>query len=336
MKERAILILKLVLLTGVIYWLARTFDRSQWNALKEQPKEWKWLFLAFVLVLAETILSFVRWRILIRALDIPLSLAEAIRLGFMGYLFNLVSAGSVGGDLFKAVAVCRFRESKRPEAVASVLMDRVIGLVGLIMVACFSLELLGTQTLPLTLTLIRKGAWIASAVCLAGMIAIVLFGKHLPVAWLKRIPWIGPSVYRMAMAGLIFEGRALLLANLTLLSIVVHLGLTYSMALISNALYSAPPSVARHFQVIPPAIVAGALPITPGGLGIQEGAIDRLFREFPDNDPQYSGLIVAAMYRIMTFCVAGIGAIYYFAGFGKMESLSMSAPQQSFDLTNHE
>lgn len=334
MKDRALLVVKLILLAGIIYWLIRTFDRSQWDALKDQPKQWSWLVLALLLVLAETILSFVRWRMLVKALSIPLRLAEAIRLGFIGYLFNLVSAGSVGGDIFKAVAVCRFRESKRPEAVASVLMDRVVGLVGLIIVACFSLELLGRDNLPTTLQLIRKGAWASAAICVAGMVAVVLFGKHLPIDWLKRIPWLGPAIHRMALAGLIFEGRAVLLINLTLLSVVVHLGLTYSMALISNALYVHPPSVGRHFQVIPPAVVAGALPITPGGLGVQEGAIDRLFKEFPDADAQYSGLIVAAMYRLMTFCVAGIGAIYYFAGIGKMSSLATTSNNLKDPTTN--
>jgi glycosyltransferase 2 family protein len=107
------------------------------------------------------------------------------------------------------------------------------------------------------------------------------------------------------------------LAFVLSISIVVHFGLTGAMCLISNALYTNPPTVAQHFIVIPPAVVAGALPLTPGGLGVQEGAIDQLFREMPGVDKQFSGLVIAAMYRLMTFCVAGIGAVYYFTGIGQ-------------------
>jgi uncharacterized membrane protein YbhN (UPF0104 family) len=275
------------------------------------------LALAFALVLVETVVSFLRWMILVRALGIPLSYAESIRLGFLGYLFNLVSAGSVGGDLFKALAVSRNRESKRPELLASVLMDRVVGLVGLIIVACISLEFFAPESLPTTLQYIRRGALLAAAVSLSGLIAIVIFGRHLPLRWLKKIPWVGNSLRRMATAGLIFDGRPGLLFSVLAISVVVHFGLTGSMCMISSALYSNPPTVAQHFVVIPPAVVAGALPLTPGGLGLQEGAIDQLFRDIPGVDKQFSGLVVAAMYRLMTFCVAGIGAVYYFSGFGQ-------------------
>ena len=62
-------------------------------------------------------------------------MADAFRLGFLGYLFNFVSLGSVGGDLFKAVFIAREQHGKRAEAVATVVIDRVIGLYVLFFVA---------------------------------------------------------------------------------------------------------------------------------------------------------------------------------------------------------
>ena len=49
------------------------------------------------------LLTFIRWYYLVRALDLPFTLREALRLGFLGYLFNLMPMGIVGGDLLKAV-----------------------------------------------------------------------------------------------------------------------------------------------------------------------------------------------------------------------------------------
>ncbi len=52
-------------------------------------------------------LTFVRWYLLVRALGLHFRLLDAFRLGFLGYLFNFVSVGSVGGDLFKAIFIAR-------------------------------------------------------------------------------------------------------------------------------------------------------------------------------------------------------------------------------------
>ncbi len=66
---------------------------------------------------------------------------EAFRLGSICFLLSFVSAGSVGGDLFKAVFLARRRPGKRVEAVASVLVDRGVGLYGLLLVVAAALLL---------------------------------------------------------------------------------------------------------------------------------------------------------------------------------------------------
>jgi hypothetical protein len=94
----------------------------------------------------------------------------------------------------------------------------------------------------------------------------------------------------------------------------VHLLLTSSTWLISSALYERPPSISQHFQAVPPAFAAAALPLTPGGLGVQEVAVDQLFREVKDIPDEFSGLIVATTYRVILIALAIVGAIVYFTG----------------------
>jgi glycosyltransferase 2 family protein len=311
-KSRLITVVKLCVLIGIIYWLISTFPKKDWDALVHQPKNWWLLAQAFFVVLVAHLISYWRWQILVQALDVPFRLVQAIRLGFLGTLLNLVSVGSVGGDLFKAIEAARNAEKKRAEVVASVLVDRALGLLGLVMVASMSLSL--ASDLSPRMGWIRMGAIFLSAIGLIGLVSIVAFGHLIPIKWLNRIPIVGHVLHRVVHACIVFQGRPRLVVELIASSLMVHVCLTLGCSLISNGLYQNPPSVAQHFMTVPPAMAAATLPLTPGGVGVQEMAIQTLFQELKDLPDGFSALIMAGVFRVMLIGVALIGAVYYFAG----------------------
>ena len=317
-KKSIILAIKLLVLIALLVYVGWNFPEEQWTALRQQPKNWGWLSVALAIVLASSLLSFVRWRMLVQALEVPMSLWEAIRLGFLGCLFNLVSAGSVGGDLFKAIAAVRHRKQKRVEVIGSVLVDRAIGMVGLVLVAAFSLQFLKVEPLTTELNWIRRGAWVVSMIGVGGLASVVAFGRRLPISWLTRIPYVGHGLYRLAHSGFVFAGRPGLVSTMLGISLCIHCGIAISMWWISAAFYAEVPTLAQHFLVIPPSMAAGALPLTPGGLGVQEVVVDTFFKQEFGAEAAFSGLIVATMYRLMTFVVAAIGGLYYCFGYGEV------------------
>ena len=75
-----------------------------------------------------TSIQFVRWFVLVRALDLPFTIPNAFRLGLIGCFYNAFLPGSVGGDLMKAYYIQRDTPDKRAAAVATVLADRLVGL----------------------------------------------------------------------------------------------------------------------------------------------------------------------------------------------------------------
>jgi uncharacterized membrane protein YbhN (UPF0104 family) len=101
-------------------------------------------------------------------------------------------------------------------------------------------------------------------------------------------------------------------------SLLVHSFLTLACWLLSCSLYSstpaAIPTLAQHFQAIPPAMAAATLPITPGGVGIQEILIGSLFQELPGISSQFSGLVVATAYRAILIAIAILGGVFYLTG----------------------
>ena len=215
---------------------------------------------------------------------------------------------------FKAIEAARNAEKKRAEVVASVLVDRALGLLGLVIVAGIGLSIAGT--LSPTMNGIWLGAIILSGLGLSILFLIVHFGHRVPILWINRVPIAGHTLHRVAHACMVFQGRSRLVIELLGLSVLVHSSFTIACVLISRALYAETPTVLEHFMTIPPAMAAATLPLTPGGVGVQEMAIDSLFREIPNLPADFSGLIVASVLRVLLICVSMIGAVYYFSGIG--------------------
>ncbi len=318
---------KLFVLGLIVFWIVKTFDKTHWDNLISQPKHWGLLGVSFLAVLAAHVISFWRWAVFVHALGVPFSTFEALRLGFVGALFNFVSLGAVGGDLFKALAAAKQAPGKRPEVVASVLVDRALGLLGLVIVAAVSLQFFGRELSP-TLEWIRRGAWLFTFVGVGALGLVAFVGHRLPTKLLHRLPLVGKLAYRMASAGLLFEGRPRLVVELMGMSCVVHALLTIGMYIVSISLYSNAPSLREHFLTVPPAFAAAALPLAPGGLGVQEMAVAKLFEELPNLSQDFTGLVVAIVFRIEIIAIAAIGGIFYLMGareLNAMEGLEESA-----------
>ena len=135
---------KVVLAIVILGFLfQRIQGESGFDRLLNEPKAWPYLFLAQGLVLSAFSLSFIRWFLLVRGLDLEFRLSDAFRLGTLGFMLNQVSPGSVGGDLLKAVFIAREQPGKQTEAVATVLVDRVIGLYAMLLIASLGLAVAG-------------------------------------------------------------------------------------------------------------------------------------------------------------------------------------------------
>src|SRR6516165_290957 len=68
--------------------------------------------LAFLITQVSIFITFLRWHILVRVIDPTIALRSSILLGLIGYFFNLVIPGSVGGDVIKAAYLARNRTQK--------------------------------------------------------------------------------------------------------------------------------------------------------------------------------------------------------------------------------
>jgi uncharacterized protein (TIRG00374 family) len=259
-------------------------------------------------------ITFYRWYCLVRALRIPFLFRDAIRLGFLGYLFNFVALGSTGGDLVKALLLAREQRGRRLEAVATIVVDRMFGVYGLLVVAsiailCADVSSLGGGVRLLsicTLSMTGLGA-VLILLALAPGTARTRIAKTL-----DRLPKVRRPIQRLVLAFQMYRRQKGLLVFVGAMSMTVHVLIAACVFFAARALYTNVPTLLDHFIICPMANVVGALPISPSGLGTYEFAMGYLYDHVPSGGVgNGKGLVVALAFRMLQVSVAGIGIVFY-------------------------
>jgi uncharacterized protein (TIRG00374 family) len=322
-KKLLITLAKYGVSIGIIYWLicdVQSSDPETFTRLRNEPKNWALLTAATVLCLVAVMTTIVRWYLLVRALDLPFRLRDAFRLGFLGYMLNFVSVGSVGGDLFKAVFIAREQPDRRAQAVATVVVDRLFGLYALLVVASAGILVSGVMFIPNMNPKIVTTSWIALALTTAGLVGISLlalpgFRQGRVATWLSNLPKVGPTMHSLLDAVAIYRGRPDVLVIAFVMSLVTHAVFTASVYLMACGLPGAHPTLTDHFFIVPMSMVTGTLPLPGGGLGAFEFVMDFYYRNVAAFSTvkiaKGQGLLVALAYRASTIAVAVVGLVYY-------------------------
>lgn len=307
---------KLALAVAILAYLVYSAQQDKrFYELVSRPKDWMRLVVGFVCAFLSVALSFVRWQLLVVALGIKFRTVDALRLGSLGYVLNFVSPGNLGGDLVKSVLLARGQPGRRTEAVATVVVDRVMGLAA--MLALASAGILAAGMLSTENDALRTLCYVILAATAAGIVAtgLLMFVPGLTgprlTDWAETIPLVGATVARLLGAARTYRNQKPLLVRAAALSLFVDLLYVVSFFLVAHGLPFKTPSLEQHLLIVPVATMAGAIPVTPGGLGTLEAATEALYRTMPDVDDV--GTIVTLAYRLTTVAVAIVGMLYYLA-----------------------
>jgi uncharacterized protein (TIRG00374 family) len=316
MKKILVNLLKFALAAGIIgYLVYDAAHKPEFTQLLHGPKNWNLIGVAFVLFFVGVCLTFVRWQLLVRALDFPFTTQTAFRLGFLGYLFNFIAPGGVGGDLFKAVFIAREYKGRRAQAVATVLIDRIVGLYALFVVASIVILLDGLWFSESRAVRIASKATLIGAVLGAVGIVMLLipgFTQGRFSKFLCSFPRVGRIFQQLLDAVRMYRTRLGMVGLALLMSMFIHLLTVVGYFVLGLAIPGESPTLSEHFVIIPLAMVAGAIPITPNGLGTMEAAIEVLFPRMSANHVAGSrGLLVSLVFRLITIVIALVGVVIY-------------------------
>lgn len=116
--------------------LLLAFNRVDWRVLGQLSETWPWLLAAFLLMLPPYIVVSYRFQVILRSQGFQVPLRQAVRWTMIGSFFDLAMPSSNGGDLIKAGYVVKHvGPGMRTRAVMAVFFDRVLGLLGLFLLA---------------------------------------------------------------------------------------------------------------------------------------------------------------------------------------------------------
>lgn len=301
---------------ALVVWLNRDEVRL---VLSHRP-DGQLYALSFGLYLAGVLLAYARWFFLVRAVGIPFRPIDAVRLGLIGTLFNLVIPGAIGGDFVKAAALCRERSQWKTRAIASIVIDRLLGLTGLFLLAAAS-GAWSWGTLDRGVRNVVLAAWIALGVTALLLALAFSINPNGPLARrLGRRRRLSRLIAELHMTGAAYRRHFGVVVLGATLAAITHSGNVLAFSAISHALVpgTSLPSVADHFMIVPIVLFSTAIPLPLGALGVTEQISASLFRL-----TSHGGGAVAMMgFRTLQYLGASIGAVVYAANHRRVRDLT--------------
>jgi hypothetical protein len=229
-----------------------------------------YLLLSILVFPLTFIITAFRWQELLKALDVRLPIERTFVLNMVGAFFNTFMPGSTGGDVLKAYYVA-LQTHHRTRAVMSVVVDRVIGLLALIILG-------GTMA--------GYAAWrwhihqtagvalfsLAIVLCTAAGLTVFytpILCRLTGLEWiLHRLP-MQERVHKAVEAMHLYGRRPGLVTAALLASFPVHAVVILS-AFFAGTAFGLHIPWYYYWTVVPVAVLAGAIPISPQGAGVME------------------------------------------------------------------
>jgi len=222
-------------------------------------------------------LSAYRWYVLFRSTNSSSSMSETTRITFVASFLGQMLPGVIGVEALRVHGLAKSSDDAAG-AFASVVADRVFGLVSLVLVICVGL-LIGPQELQ---ALILRPLMVVLAILVTGVLFVMVpflrrsLEKILPNFLLNRIKgWID-QVYECfdfykSQPGLLLYSMVLAL-SFQMLRVVLFF--------VAAIMIGESPAFIYFIVFVPIVMFAALLPISVAGLGVREAGLVFLFTRF--------------------------------------------------------
>ena len=296
-----------------------------------------WVFvLGFAIYLAGSVLTYYRWWRLVRVLDAGFRLRDAVLLGFIGNVFNLVIPGAVGGDLIKAAYLVKMRVDNT-RAIASMVIDRIVGLLGLFLLAAVAGAVAwagAAEPLPLKVRYLIAIAWGAVTVGFMGLGAV--FNESLTRRYPQLLEGYGrlsSLLHELKAVSRAYRQNLRVVAGCLALSCTSHALSVLAWYTVSTTLFpTALPSIAQHLLLVPLTLFTMAAPLPFGALGLGETVSDELFKLV--NHPE--GALAMMGFRVLMYGGGLVSSFFYLTHLGQVRALTETAEHLAEEISEGE
>lgn len=264
------------------------------------------LLLGGLLYAPSFLIGALRWFMLMRARGMDVALSRSFRLTMVGVFFNLCMPGATGGDVMKAYYAAK-RSAQRSTAVMTVVVDRICGLLGLVLlVALLGLTMLDQDT-PRQIT-------IAMWALLLGLLVFAWVYTHPHLRKLIGFDWLlsklpgGQLLASLDQAILAYRDHKKEIALGIAMSMPIHICVALSLSCAAYAFGVQQPLIFM-LGSIPVAALVGALPISgPLGLGAMDVTAVALLSD-PVLATTHQIAMMLVIYRLYAVCYGLLGSL---------------------------
>jgi hypothetical protein len=322
MQKRLWNIVKLLFVVGLIYFLYIRLDNPArlWQQLVESNKT---LLLAALLCYALAVATgAVKWGILLRSVGIPITPRQLFTYQWIAEFFNNFLPGQMGGDVMRGVALASDTQ-RRADAAASVLIDRFIGLmifttaatIGSIGVLLWGRPnrspFIGDQRFYMQLVALGSAALTLMLLTLiAGLLSrrIKRWIDNILSA-LPLLARLSPMWQKIATSFNAHRAQASALLRSASGSALIVLLTSLTLWLIAQAIQPGSVSFLELFVINPMIVFVLIVPLSPGGIGVRQGALAVLFWLI---GASYDlGVAVALVQQLITYLVGIPGGLLW-------------------------
>ena len=273
----------------------------KWADLRQhfQHATWGWWVAGLAASLGVQAVAGVRWAALARPLGFDRPRRFFVWRFFEGMFFSLCLPSSIGGDVVKAYRIGD-STSRRLLAGCSVLADRLTGLAALGVLAMTALAA----------TKYRLGVAGVAGVA-AGLLVGVLAAFWLGLQSIERILALLPEHHpaRPLVARLLpYQQRPVLIAKAVAWSFIVQMGGAVVVALMARTLQVDLP-LGVWFAIVPLVALLMVLPISIGGFGMRENAMEFLLGEQGVSSDR--AVAVALLWGLATVVTGLVGGLLF-------------------------
>lgn len=305
MKSRLALPAKLAVMTVLLVLLYRHVDFAAFRSALAGLR-WSWLPLIYALFLLNTVVSSLKWSLLLKADGVHVPLLKLTVSYLIGAFFNLFLPSSIGGDAYRVVNTGRHGGAAK--SFASVFADRLTGFLAL---AIWGLlfSAIGWSRLPdkriLLLPVLVFGLMAGLVFALVQRTWLVAVLRFLRIDRLKKLDAFLHK-FLDSMAG--YHGNRRLLVQVFALSLFFQMMAILIIFIISQAMNWHVPII--YFCIFIPLITLGeALPISIFGIGVRDGLYVFFFGQAGVAREQ--ALSFALVYVLITIVYSLLGGVLF-------------------------
>jgi hypothetical protein len=308
-KKILFFILRLSVSIVLFIFLFKQIDKKA-LFLNMQTADKNILAWAFLLYLINLVFGFWRWNLLLGTLGVCASLKRRLVSFAGGNFFNYFLPSTIGGDFVRSIDLS-LHTKRTKEVVATVLLDRLSGYVGLEIVFLVAL-FLGRRLLQLKIVLL--GAVLITSLLVTLLLFVFnnfFYSKLNRFLSLPVTGKFGEALKSLHEELHIFKNNKLAIIRSILLSVFIQIGsplASYVVALSLGLRLSF-----LHFLIFLPIIgVITLLPISLGGLGFKETVAVYCFKKVGVPEDLTLAFSLIGLFIVLTYACLG-GLFYVFA-----------------------